>query len=174
MTTFDDIVGHEQPLRLVRSALKEGRLHHSLLFHGPEGVGKRTVALLVAAALNCVRTGGTDTCGACAACHRVGKGLHPDVAVVTLERTMIPIDAIRSLRQEASYRPYEGRRRVFIVDPADRMSIDAQNALLKTLEEPPASSALILVTTRPMHLLPTTAGGDHGPSSGAPPGSARR
>src|SRR5262249_14713612 len=72
------------------------------------------------------------------------------------ERTVIPIDAIRALRREAAYRPYEGRFRVFIVDPADRLSTDAQNALLKTLEEPSPSSCIVLITTRPMRLLPTT------------------
>lgn len=160
MTTLSDIVGHAQSLRVLRRSLAQGRLHHSLLFHGPEAVGKRTTAIALAAALNCASAGGSegrdDACGRCPACLKVDRGIHPDVATVTLEKTVIPIDAIRALRREAASMPFEGARRVFIVDPADRMSDDAQNALLKTLEEPAASSCIILVTSRPMHLLPTT------------------
>ena len=152
---LEDIAGHGQSLRVLRRSLAEGRLHHSLLFHGPDAVGKRTVALTLAAALNCGNPG-DDACGACVSCRKVDKAIHPDVVYLTLERTVIPIDAIRSLRQEASYRPFEGRRRVFVIDPADRLSIDAQNALLKTLEEPSPSSSIILITSRLMHLLPTT------------------
>lgn len=156
MATFRQIIGHEQPLRVLQGALAAGRLHHSLLFSGPDAVGKRTAALALAGALNCLRPADNDACGDCATCQRIEKGSHPDVSFVTLDKTVIPIDTIRKVRQEASYFPYEGHRRVFIVDPADRMSIDAQNALLKTLEEPPPSSVLVLVTARPMHLLPTT------------------
>ena len=156
MAPFREIVGHEQPLRVLQGALAARRVHHSLLFFGPDAIGKRRVATALAAALNCAAPREADACGECASCRRIDKGSHPDVTLVTLEKTMIPIDYIRRVRQEASYLPYEGQRRVFIVDPADRMSIDAQNALLKTLEEPPASSMLILVTSRPMHLLPTT------------------
>jgi len=155
MTRLSDIVGHTQSVGILRRSLAEGRLHHSLLFHGPEAVGKRTVALALAAAVNCPE-GGDDACGRCASCRKVEAGNHPDVATLTLEKSVIPIDAIRRLRQEASYRPYEGTRRVFIIDPADRMSTDAQNALLKTLEEPSAGSCITLITARPMHLLPTT------------------
>jgi DNA polymerase III subunit delta' len=157
MTRLADIAGHGQTLRVLRRALAEGRLHHSLLLHGPEAVGKRTTALALAAALNCLEGGrAEDGCGRCASCLKVGKGIHPDVAYVTLEKTVISIDAIRALRHEAAAKPFEGRRRVFVVDPADRMSPDAQNALLKTLEEPAPATFIFLITARPMHLLPTT------------------
>lgn len=155
ITRFRDIVGHDQSLRVLRRALADGRLHHSLIFSGPEAVGKHAVARALAAALNCERPS-DDACGECVACRKIERKIHPDVLSVTLERTVIPIDAIRSLRQDASYRPYEGRWKVFIIDPADRLSTDAQNALLKTLEEPMPSSRIILITSRLMHLLPTT------------------
>ena len=167
LARFDDIAGHDRSLRVLRRSLTSGRMHHSFVFHGPDAVGKRTVAMTLAAALNCTRTGGLgdaagapyvsdDACGLCNSCQKVDKGIHPDVVYLTLERTVIPIDAIRQLRQEAAYRPYEGRWRVFIIDPADRLSADAQNALLKTLEEPSSCSCIILITSRLMHLLPTT------------------
>ena len=153
---FSQIAGHQKSLEVLKRAVAEGRLHHSLLFHGPEGVGKRTTAIALAAALNCGARQGDDACGVCVSCRKIEKGIHPDLHYVTLEKTVIPIDAIRKLREEAAYRPFEGNRRVFIVDPADRMSADAQNALLKTLEEPSSTSCLVLVTSRLMHLLPTT------------------
>jgi DNA polymerase III subunit delta' len=158
MITLSHVIGHESSVRALRRGIAAGRLHHALLFHGPEGVGKRTTALAVAAALLCRepdRPEG-DACGRCPSCSRVDKGIHADVQYVTLEKTVIPIDAIRSLRQEAGYRPFEGGGRVFLIDPADRLSLEAQNALLKTLEEPASSSRLILITARPAHLLPTT------------------
>ena len=161
MSRLADIIGHEHAMGILQRALGERRLHHSMIFHGPEAVGKRTVALALASTLNCLdptTSNGhpVDACGECSSCGKVNKGIHADVAFLTLERTMIPIDGIRRLRDEAAYRPFEGTRRVFIIDPADRMSIAAQNALLKTLEEPSSSSCIILITSRPMHLLPTT------------------
>ncbi|HKY33258.1 MAG TPA: DNA polymerase III subunit delta' [Candidatus Polarisedimenticolia bacterium] len=158
MVTLHTLVGHEQPVRVLTGAIAAGRLHHALLFHGPEAVGKRTAALAAAASLLCQDEARPEggACGRCPACNKVDKGIHPDLKYVTLEKTVVPIDAIRALRQEAGYRPFEGRCRVFIIDPAERMSHEAQNALLKTLEEPPPAAFLILVTSRPAQLLPTT------------------
>ncbi len=155
MVRLIDVVGHEQSLGILRRSLSENRLPHSLIFHGPHGVGKRTVATALAAALNCLEESG-DACGRCASCQKVDKGVHPDVRYFTVEKTVIPIDSIRELREEAFYSPYEGRRRVFLVDPADRLSAQAQNALLKTLEEPSPTSLIVLITTRLLQLLPTT------------------
>lgn len=158
MMTLSEIVGHESVVRQLRRSLKDGRLPHALLFHGPHGVGKRSVARSLAAAMNCERReeSGGDCCGTCGSCIKVARDLHPDVVLATLEKTVIPIESIRKLKEEARYRPYEGSRRVFLVDPADRLSIAAQNALLKTLEEPSSTSCIILITTRLMSLLPTT------------------
>jgi DNA polymerase-3 subunit delta' len=122
-------------------------------------VGKRKVAIAVAQALNCVspRTGKAfDSCGACPACTRIARGVHPDVLVVQPgESGSIKVDQVRDVVDRAMYRPFDGKRRVVIVDDADALVPSAQNALLKTLEEPPSSSVFMLVTSRPDLLLPT-------------------
>jgi DNA polymerase-3 subunit delta' len=126
----------------------------SLLFAGPEGVGKGTVALALAQALNCpVRRekGADDACGTCAACRRIAAGTHSDVLVLdTGGEASIKIRALRErVLDVIGYRPFEAARRVFIIDPADALGPEAQDALLKTLEEPPPSANLILVSAYP-------------------------
>jgi DNA polymerase-3 subunit delta' len=146
----------------------------SLIFAGPAGVGKRLTAIAVAQALNCQRPSpqapshqpraaspeppapSIDACGACAACTRIARGVHPDVLVLEPgDNGSIRIDQVREVIDRAAYRPFEGRRRVVIIDPADALVAAAQNALLKILEEPPSSSIFILVAPRPDVLLPT-------------------
>jgi DNA polymerase III subunit delta' len=157
-----DIVGHRAPLALLSRAVSRSALPHSLIFAGPDGVGKRLTALAVAQLLNCTSPMGRaelepsalelDACGACSACRRIAQLTHPDVVLVTANP---PIDEARDVMQTAAYRPFEGRRRVFILDDADAMSAAVQNAWLKTLEEPPSASYFLLVSARPDLLLPT-------------------
>jgi DNA polymerase-3 subunit delta' len=136
-------------------------LPSAVLLEGPPGVGKRRSALAIAEAFNCLQpvSGGDveiDACGVCAACRRIARGLHPDVIVVEPGETgVIKIEQIRDVIDRAGYRPFEGRRRVVIVDEADAMLPPAQNALLKTLEEPPSASVFVLVSSMPDALLPT-------------------
>jgi DNA polymerase III subunit delta' len=160
---FRDLAGHRRVIRLLSRSVAAGSLPPSLIFAGPDGVGKRRVALAVAQALNCLALHRTDAadipldaCGVCPVCRRIERGVHPDVWMVEPGETgAIKIEAVRDITDRASYRPFEGRRRVFIVDDADALMGPAQNALLKTLEEPPAGSVFILVTSRPDVLLPT-------------------
>jgi DNA polymerase-3 subunit delta' len=164
---FDALVGQEGTVRALRRALQRRRLPHALLLHGPAGVGKATCAGILAQALNCAAAGFVDACGECTSCHKVRRGLHPDVLWVQpmqggkiLLRQIVP----RNVKPESphepivswvGYKPYEGSRRVVIIDDAHAMNPEAQNSLLKTLEEPPASSILLLVTPQPGALLPT-------------------
>jgi len=153
---FRDVVGHARLIELLSRSTAGGTLPPSLLFVGPSGVGKRLTAFAVAQALNCTDRLPLDACGKCAACARIGRGVHPDVVIVEPgESGSIKIDQVREVVDRAMYRPFEGRRRVVIIDQADALVAAAQNALLKTLEEPPSSSMFILVTSRPDVLLPT-------------------
>lgn len=154
--TFRDIRGQDQAIALLRASLASGRLAHAYLFFGPEGIGKRTAALAFAAALNCLSPdAGGDACGACLSCRKIRHGNHPDVAVVSPEGAYIRIHAIRELQDRLLFRPLEGRRRVLLLNEAERLHHTAANALLKTLEEPAPANILVLVSSRP-RLLPAT------------------
>jgi DNA polymerase-3 subunit delta' len=154
--SFAGVFGHSRPLGLLAGSIARGTLPPSLLFTGPEGVGKRLAAQAVAEALNCLSLQGQDACGSCAACRRIARGSHPDVlAIEPPEVGATKIDVVRPAIAAAAYRPFEGRCRVVIVNEADRLTEDAANALLKSLEEPPAGTVFILVTARPEVLLPT-------------------
>jgi DNA polymerase-3 subunit delta' len=162
---LQDVVGHHRLVSLLKRSVGGGTLPPSLVFAGPSGVGKRLAAVGVAQALNCLQPRPTtddshlttaDACGVCPACTRIARGVHPDVLVVEPgDSGSIKIDQVRDVVDRAGYRPFEGRRRVVIIDEADALVAAAQNALLKTLEEPPPSSVFILVTSRPDLLLPT-------------------
>ena len=152
-----EVLGHAQPRALLLRAVSARSVPQSLLFDGPEGVGKRTTALALAAAINCQQPGvDGDGCGTCSSCRRIARAQHPDiVSLVPNEKGTITVDMARDIVAQASYRPFEARRRVVVVDDADSLQPAAQNALLKTLEEPPPSSMFVLVTARPDSLLET-------------------
>jgi DNA polymerase-3 subunit delta' len=176
---FSELQAQDRAVGALRSALRRGRLHHAYLLGGPEGVGKGTAARLLAQAANCEGAGAPsdglpdDACGACAPCRKIARGTHPDVFLLEEERVMakagrwepkggrtpskeIVVDQVRDLvDHRLSLRRFEGRRRVILIDPADAMNVQAQNALLKTLEEPPAETTLVLVSSSPDALLPT-------------------
>ena len=166
---FRDVIGHRRIVALLARSVARDSLPPSLVFAGPAGVGKRLTATALAQALNCLKTQNgvqavpqdglavpLDACGTCAACTRIARGVHPEVLVLEPGDTgSIKIEQVREVVDRASYRPFEGRRRVVIFDEADTLVPAAQNALLKTLEEPPSQSVFILVTARPDVLLPT-------------------
>jgi DNA polymerase-3 subunit delta' len=155
------IIGHHQVVDLLQRAAARGTVPQSLLFAGPNGVGKHAVAVALAQAVNCPKagpdkkTGAFDACGVCQTCQRIARGQHFDVVDLGLEgAATIKIDDLRDrVLDVVGYRPFEARRRVFIIDPAEALT--AQDALLKTLEEPPASAMLILITAKPDMLAPT-------------------
>jgi DNA polymerase-3 subunit delta' len=160
--SFRDLIGHRPIVALLARSVARDSLPPSLIFAGPAGVGKRLAATALAQALNCqslvtsLQSPVVDGCGTCAACTRIARGIHPDVlALEPGETGSIKIEQVREAVDRAGYRPFEGKRRVVIIDEADALVSAAQNALLKTLEEPPSLSVFILVTSRPDVLLPT-------------------
>jgi len=153
---FSDIIGQQKQLVILRSALVSGRLHHAYLFLGPAGVGKRTVAVSLAKAIHC-RELTDDFCGRCLNCARISDGNHPDVRIIEplTGKKEISIQQIRELERELSYRSFTGKSKIAIIDPATLMNLSSQNALLKTLEEPPQDCLIILIAESAGGLLPT-------------------
>jgi DNA polymerase III subunit delta' len=153
---FGEIVGHQRQLENLRSAMASGRLHHAYLFLGPEGVGKRMIAMALAKAIHCVESN-QDYCGQCIDCARITDGNHPDVRLIEplADKKEISIQQIRELQRELNYRAFSGKQKIAIIDPAILMNLSAQNALLKTLEEPPVDSLIVLITPSTGGLLPT-------------------
>ena len=158
---FRDCIGHRGLLVVLARAVAQRTLPPSLMLTGAEGIGKRRVAIALAQALNCPTPTATDTleldaCGTCASCQRIARGMHPDVLLIEPgSNGSIKVDQVRDAVDRAAYRPFEGKRRVVIIDQADALVDQAQNALLKTLEEPPPASVFLLVTSRPDAMLPT-------------------
>ena len=151
--TFGEIYGHGKQIAILKSAMAKDRIAHAYLFYGMEGIGKRTTAAVFARALNC---GAEDPpCDACPSCRKAEHKNHPDIVTITAEGQFIKIGAVKELQERMTFRPSEGRRRVFIMPEADRMNAAAANALLKTLEEPSAGNILLLTTARP-YALPMT------------------
>ena len=170
---FVDVRHQERAISIIRRALSSGRTHHAYLFDGPEGIGKRTAAMALAGRLLC-ESGGlapdADACGDCTSCrlvasnnhpdfHPIHRGLHklhPDPSVRRSKGLFLAVDVVRHfVIASAGLKPSRGRARVFLIREAERMNDGAQNALLKTLEEPPGASRLILLTTAVSRLLPT-------------------
>lgn len=155
--SFQHIIGHRSAKKILLGAVEHNRVAGTYLFAGPEGIGKRLTAVSLAALLNCAnpRSGPMDACGECRPCRKIRDGVHPDVISVRPEKTVLKIEQIRQVLDTMALQPYEGRHRVVIIEDADTMNEAASNAFLKTLEEPPADSHIILVTSRPSALIPT-------------------
>jgi len=151
---FADVVGHERPRQILRRLIETGRVHHAYLFTGMEGIGKRLVALNMAKALNCADQAG-EACDRCRSCQLIGKGMHPDLILINPTGESIKIEQIRELERSIAFKPYEARWRVILIDGAERLTKEAANALLKTLEEPPPWTVIILVALAVEGLPPT-------------------
>lgn len=155
---FDpDVQGHTRIKDALGRMLASQQLHPSLIFSGPVGVGKRRMALDFARALNCPSGGAVKPCFTCSSCRKLSSANHPDVQIIEAldGKRAVSIAQIRAMIEDMGLKPYEGKHRVFILEDADRLAVDAQNTLLKTLEEPPGATVTILLTSRPHSLIPT-------------------
>lgn len=156
--SFSDVCGQEIAVRCLKSAIKNGRVAHAYIFAGPRNSGKLLLAKNFAKALNCIDPENLP-CDACNSCMKIDKDIHPDVKSTAPggKGGDIVIDEIRKIGSEIILKPYESRYKVFIIKDAHLMNAAAANSFLKTLEEPPANSVLILITESPGGLVPTIA-----------------
>ena len=159
------IIGHQQIVEQLQRTVASDRIAGAYLFYGPEGVGKETVARYFAQLILCQQgaqpgsppvIGKGQVCGTCLACRKVDSGNHPDLQFIRPEGSLLKIGQIRELQKQIIYEPLEARRKIYILADTERMNPEAENCLLKTLEEPPAASVLILLTSNIQALLPTT------------------
>jgi len=154
--SLKDIIGEDRAVRLLREMISEDHVNGSYLFIGPGGTGKRTTAIEFAKAVNCEKKG-SDVCEECVSCAKINSLNHPDVSIIGAEKEsrFIKIDKIRNIIYQASMKPYEARKKIFIITNAEDMNEESQNALLKILEEPRENQIFILTTSRISGILPT-------------------
>ena len=158
MGSFKDVVGHKDIINYIRSAVEKDKVSHAYILNGERGAGKKLLANLFAATLLC-EEGGPDPCNTCHSCRQAEGGNHPDIIRVTHEKpNSISVDDIREqVNNTIMIKPYQGPYKVYVIDHADIMTPQAQNALLKTIEEPPQYAVIMLLTENAEMLLPTIA-----------------
>jgi len=152
---FQDIIGQEQMTGHLQNAIRMGKVSHAYIIQGEAGSGKKMLANIFAATLQC-EEGGIEPCGHCQSCKQAVSGNHPDIRYVIHEKATIGVDDIRlQLNNDIMVKPYSRPYKVYIIDEAEKMTEQAQNAMLKTIEEPPEYAVILLLTVNAKLLLPT-------------------
>lgn len=163
---FDAVIGQKMAVAHLQNAIRKGHLSQAYLIHGEKGSGKTALATALSAVVMCEhpeeKNGRREPCGCCHSCRQIAAGSHPDVVWVTNERigtaaktSTIGVAAARFVQSDVAVKPYQGPYKIYIIPDADRMNPQAQNALLKTLEEPPSYAMLVLLSDNPAAFLPT-------------------
>ena len=153
--SFKDIKGQDKPIQILKSYIQQSRLASGYLFVGPDGIGKAFIAKTLAKAVNCQETT-LDSCDRCASCLKIDRNQHPDVHYLhNSESDAIKIEHIRHLQKDINLKPYAAEKKVFIIDNAHYLTAEASNAILKILEEPPADTLIILISSKPALLFKT-------------------
>lgn len=152
---FGDIIGQKEIISGLKSSLKQNRVGHAYIFSGPVGIGKRTVAKIFSKVLLCEEGKYDECCGFCQSCNMMESGSHPDFFQISIEGLKIGIDSIRDIQRDMVNKPLYSDRKVFLITEADKMTVQAQNCLLKTLEDPPGHSVIILTVSNYDSLIET-------------------
>ena len=157
MANFKDIIGQESIKKHLQTAIKTGNLSHAYIINGEYGSGRQTIASALAKTIQCQsKTDDTDACGVCTSCKQAESHNHPDIKSITHDKTSISVNDIREqLNNDISIKPYSSEYKIYIIPDANKMTAQAQNALLKTIEEPPVYAIIILLTENCDSLLPT-------------------
>jgi len=151
---FADVIGHKDVIQNLKNAIRSDRVANAYIFSGPSDIGKEFVAINFAKMLNCA-SNSDDACDKCISCRKIDGGNHPDVRLIKPEGQRIKIEQMRFLQRQGSYRAIEGKCKLYIISDSDKMTPEAANSLLKTLEEPPGFMVLILIASAYNALLPT-------------------
>ncbi|MBS1113480.1 MAG: polymerase subunit gamma and tau, partial [Nitrospirae bacterium] len=160
--SFRDIIGQDRAVRILLKTIERARIPSSYLFAGESGIGKKLTAINLAKALNCLqprthvsRLTTYDCCDACSSCKKIDANIHPDFTLILPENGQIRIEEIRAIDSTLSLKAFEGTYKTVIIDDADTLNQSAANAFLKTLEEPPADSLIVLISSNPDRLPDT-------------------
>ncbi len=154
--SFKDIIGQKKAISILLESLKRGKIFSSYIFLGKEGVGRKLTALELAKAVNCLKLSDNfETCEKCLSCYKINKGCSPDLQLIEPLKGVITIGQIRELQREVNLKPLESKRKIYIIEQAEKMTAEASNSLLKTIEEPPPYALIILICSNLEAILPT-------------------
>lgn len=148
------IIGHDKIKKYISGLLKENKLSHGYLFSGPNGIGKRLLSLEVSKIVFC-KNSKIEACGSCSSCHKFDSLNHPDIIMIEPDGNSIKNKQVEDIQSFIKIKPNESEKKIIIIDNADKMTISAQNRILKTLEEPPSYGMIFLISSKPHALLPT-------------------
>lgn len=155
MQDFTEIIGNEAIIKHLQNAISSGKISHAYIFHGEEGMGKKSLAMTFAKTLQCMEKG-MNPCNSCKSCVQTESGNQPDILWITPSKASIGVDDIRTqVNADIQVKPYQSPYKIYIIDSADKMTENAQNALLKTIEEPPEYAIILLLVRSIQNLLPT-------------------
>lgn len=149
-----NIIGHNKIKMHIESSLKENKLSHGYLFSGPSGIGKRLLSLGVSKTVFC-KNSDIEACGKCSSCHKFESNNHPDIMIIEADGSSIKNKQVEDIQSFIKIKPNESEKKIIIIDDADKMTVSAQNRILKTLEEPPSYGMMFLISSKPHSLLPT-------------------
>lgn len=153
---FNDIIGQERAIKILTKSLKENKVSSSYIFVGSEGTGKKFAAIEFTKAINCSNLNkNLEACDNCHSCNEINKQCCPDLKIVESTKGSIKIEQIRKIRKEIELKPFRSKKKVYIIDQAEKMTLEASNCLLKTIEEPPYYAIIILICSKIDPILPT-------------------